>query len=114
MWAIDATGCLTDEGNAAVFVVVDHCTGECLGVRAARRGAARDSRRWNASVRRSTSSRATTRRASARGPSSATTTAASSSRMPSRTNSRPSASSRARPSSVSRRATDASSGSSGP
>jgi hypothetical protein len=35
MWAIDATGCLTDEGNAAVFVVVDHCTGECLGVRAA-------------------------------------------------------------------------------
>jgi putative transposase len=38
MWAIDATGCLTDEGNAAVFVVVDHCTGECLGVRAARRG----------------------------------------------------------------------------
>ena len=38
MWAIDATGCLTDEGNAAVFVVVDHCTGECLGVRAALRG----------------------------------------------------------------------------
>jgi len=35
MWAIDATGCLTDEGNAAVFVVIDHCTGECLGVRAA-------------------------------------------------------------------------------
>jgi len=38
MWAIDATGCLTDEGNAAVSVVVDHCTGECLGVHAARRG----------------------------------------------------------------------------
>jgi transposase InsO family protein len=38
MWAIDATGCLTDEGYTAVFVVVDHCTGECLGVRAARRG----------------------------------------------------------------------------
>jgi transposase InsO family protein len=38
MWAIDATGCLTDEGNAAVFAVVDHCTGECLGVRAALRG----------------------------------------------------------------------------
>jgi putative transposase len=37
-WAIDATGCLTDEGNAAVFVVVDHCTDECLGVRAALRG----------------------------------------------------------------------------
>ena len=42
MWAIDATGCLTDEGNAAAHedhrVVVDRCTGECLGVRAARRG----------------------------------------------------------------------------
>jgi hypothetical protein len=38
MWAIDATVCLTDVGNAAVFVVVNHCTGECLGVRAARRG----------------------------------------------------------------------------
>lgn len=38
MWVIDATGCLTDEGNAAVFVVIDHCTGECLGVRATRRG----------------------------------------------------------------------------
>jgi transposase InsO family protein len=38
MCVIDATGCLTDEGNAAVFVVVDHCTGECLGVRATLRG----------------------------------------------------------------------------
>jgi transposase InsO family protein len=38
MWAIDATGCLTGAGDAAVFVVVDDCTGECLGVRAARRG----------------------------------------------------------------------------
>ncbi len=38
MWAIDATGCLTDEGNAAVFVVVDHCTGDCLGAHAALRG----------------------------------------------------------------------------
>ncbi len=30
--------CLTDEGNAAVFVIVGHCTGECLGIRAALRG----------------------------------------------------------------------------
>jgi putative transposase len=37
MWAIDATGCLTEEGNATVVVLVDHCTGECLGVRAALR-----------------------------------------------------------------------------
>jgi putative transposase len=38
MWAIDTTGCLACEGNATVFPVVDHCTGECLGVRAALRG----------------------------------------------------------------------------
>ena len=38
MWAIDATGCLTAEGNAAVFVVIYHCTGECLGAHSARRG----------------------------------------------------------------------------
>jgi putative transposase len=37
-YGIDATGCLTDEGNATVFVLIDHCTGECLGVRAAPRG----------------------------------------------------------------------------
>jgi putative transposase len=36
--AIDATGCLADEGNATVFVLVDHCIGECLGVCAALRG----------------------------------------------------------------------------
>lgn len=36
MGAIDATGCLADEGNAAVFVIVEYCVGECLGVRAAR------------------------------------------------------------------------------
>jgi len=42
MWAIDATGCLTDEGSANADedhrVVGDHCTGGCLGVHAARRG----------------------------------------------------------------------------
>lgn len=38
MWAIDATGCLTAEGNATVFVLIDHCTGECLGAHSARRG----------------------------------------------------------------------------
>jgi len=39
MWAIDATGCPNKEGNAAV--VVDHCTGSCLGGRAALPGTAR-------------------------------------------------------------------------
>jgi len=38
MWGIDATGCLTDEGQATVFVAVDHCTGECVGIHAARPG----------------------------------------------------------------------------
>jgi len=38
MWAIDGTSCMTDQGNATVFVVIDHCTGECLGAHAARRG----------------------------------------------------------------------------
>jgi len=38
MWAIDGTGCLTSEGNATIFVLIDHCTGECLGIHAARRG----------------------------------------------------------------------------
>lgn len=38
MWAIDGTACMTDQGNATVFVVIDHCTGECLGAHAARRG----------------------------------------------------------------------------
>ena len=38
MWAIDGTACMTDQGNATVFVVIDHCTGECLAARAAQRG----------------------------------------------------------------------------
>ena len=38
MWAIDGTECMTDQGNATVFVLIDHCTGECLGAHAARRG----------------------------------------------------------------------------
>ena len=37
MWAIDATGGLADEGMATAFVLLDHCTGEFPGVRAALR-----------------------------------------------------------------------------
>ncbi len=37
MWGTDLTSTLTGEGQAAVFVLVDHCSGECLGVHAARR-----------------------------------------------------------------------------
>jgi len=38
MWATDMTTTLTGDGNAAVFVLVDHCSGECLGLHAAARG----------------------------------------------------------------------------
>lgn len=38
LWGTDMTSTLTDEGQAAVFFVIDHCTAECLGIHAARRG----------------------------------------------------------------------------
>mgnify|MGYP001569372354 CR=1 FL=1 len=39
MWGTDATSSLTRrKGTATVFVAVDHCTGECIGIHAARRG----------------------------------------------------------------------------
>ena len=36
MWGIDATAGWTDEGNATVFIAVDHFTAECVGIHAAR------------------------------------------------------------------------------
>lgn len=39
MWGMDATSCMTRrEGIATVFVVVDHCAAECIGLHAARPG----------------------------------------------------------------------------
>ena len=39
MWGVDATSCLTrHEGTATVFVVVDHCASECIGLHAAKPG----------------------------------------------------------------------------
>ena len=39
MWGTDATACLTTrEGNATVFIAVDHCTQEYVGIHAARPG----------------------------------------------------------------------------
>lgn len=38
MWGTDATSTLTVEGNATIFIVLDHCTAECLGIHAARFG----------------------------------------------------------------------------
>ena len=39
MWGTDATTTLTvEEGNAWIFICVDHCTSECIGIHAARPG----------------------------------------------------------------------------
>lgn len=38
MWGTDATGGWTDEGTATIFIAVDHCTQECIGIHAARFG----------------------------------------------------------------------------
>lgn len=38
MWGTDATSTLTGEGMATIFFVIDHCSAECLGIHAARRG----------------------------------------------------------------------------
>ncbi len=39
MWGMDAMSCLIRrEGTATVFVVVDHCASECIGIHAAKPG----------------------------------------------------------------------------
>ena len=39
LWGTDATACFTtEEGTATVFITVDHCTQECVGIHAARSG----------------------------------------------------------------------------
>ena len=38
MWGTDQTGTQTAEGHACIFIAVDHCTAECLGIHATRRG----------------------------------------------------------------------------
>jgi putative transposase len=37
MWGTDLTSVMTGEGQAAVFVAVDHCSAECAGIHASRR-----------------------------------------------------------------------------
>jgi putative transposase len=37
MWGTDLTSTLTGEGQASIFVTVDHCSTECMGIHAARR-----------------------------------------------------------------------------
>lgn len=38
MWGTDGTTTMTGEGQATIFVVVDHCASECLGLHATGRG----------------------------------------------------------------------------
>jgi putative transposase len=38
IWGMDATSCWTREGTATVFVVVDHCAAECIGLHTAKPG----------------------------------------------------------------------------
>ncbi len=37
MWGTDLTSVITGEGLASVFIAVDHCSAECVGIHAARR-----------------------------------------------------------------------------
>ena len=37
MWGADLTSTMTDEGQASIFIAVDHCSTECIGIHAARR-----------------------------------------------------------------------------
>ena len=37
MWGSDLTSAMTGEGQASIFVTVDHCSAECIGIHAARR-----------------------------------------------------------------------------
>jgi putative transposase len=36
MWGTDLTSVMTGEGQAAVFITVDHCSAECVGIHASR------------------------------------------------------------------------------
>ncbi|MGH9072135.1 MAG: IS3 family transposase [Acidimicrobiales bacterium] len=38
MWGTDATATITQEGQGTVFIAVDHCTQECIGIHAALKG----------------------------------------------------------------------------
>jgi putative transposase len=37
MWGTDLTSVMTGEGQAVVFIAVDHCSAECVGIHASRR-----------------------------------------------------------------------------
>ena len=52
MWGTDLTSVITGEGQAAVFITVDHCSAECVGIHASRqRRSLRGARAGQAGVR---------------------------------------------------------------
>jgi putative transposase len=112
LWGTDLTSVMTGEGQAAVFIAVDHCSAECVGIHASR-----SADRFEAlePVRQAVCASASA--ASPRAPppvsSSATTMGASTSATTSRPSSASSASRARRPSCASPRATAAPSGSCG-
>ena len=117
MWAIDPIGCLSNEGDATVFVVVAHSSSECLGARVARRRMRFEAPTFRGIECLREAIHAMGGRYAdniAKGTKLTTIKAASSSRMPFRTSSKPSARSRARPLSASPSAMDLSTDSSGP
>jgi putative transposase len=102
MWGTDLTSVMTGEGQAAVFVTVDHCSTECVGIHASR-GA--DRFQALRSSRPSASATAASPRASLPAFGSATTTAVNTSATTSRPRSASSASKARPPSSASRKGT---------
>ena len=112
MWGTDLTSTMTGEGQASIFVTVDHCSTECVGIHAARRATRFEALEpLRQGVRTAFGSFAG---GIAGGRSSATTTAVSSSPTTTSASSPSSASRARRLSCASPRATAVSSASSGP
>jgi hypothetical protein len=109
MWGTDLTSTMTGEGQASIFVAVDHCSTECVGIHAARRAT-----RFEALEPLRQGVRACFGAFAEGIAGSATTMAASLSPMTTSGSSPSSASRARRPSCASPRATAASNASSGP
>jgi hypothetical protein len=111
MWGSDLTSVMTGEGQAAVFIAVDHCSVECVGIMPA--AALIASRLWSRSGRRCASVSAPSPKAPPPAFNSATIMAASMSATTSRLRSASSASRAHRLSSASPKAMAVPNGSSG-
>jgi hypothetical protein len=113
MWGTDLTSVMTGEGQAAVFVAVDHCSAECVGTASTPAAAPIASRPSSRSGRPSADATGASARTSPPTSGSAMTMVASRSATTSRRRSASSASRARPPSSASPRATAAPSASSG-